>query len=114
MVEADEFDRTFLRLSPSMAVITNIEAEHLDIYEDLDDVKSAFIEFANKVPFYGAVIVCLDDPTVRSILPDMNAEPSATDLRPRHTCGPLTSARMQFKSTFTVLFERTDLRVKLS
>ncbi|NBB76484.1 MAG: UDP-N-acetylmuramate--L-alanine ligase [Bacteroidetes bacterium] len=71
IVEADEYDRTFLQLSPSMVVITNIEAEHMDIYEDLDDVKSAFIEFANKVPFYGSVIVCLDNPEVRSILPDI-------------------------------------------
>nr|WP_114985711.1 UDP-N-acetylmuramate--L-alanine ligase [Cyclonatronum proteinivorum] len=69
IVEADEYDRTFLKLSPSMAVITNIEAEHLDIYEDVDDIKQAFLEFANKVPFYGSVILCLDDEEVRSILP---------------------------------------------
>ena len=69
VVEADEFDRTFLRLTPSIAIITNIEAEHLDIYDDLEDVKQAFVDYANKVPFYGAVIVCLDDPNVRSILP---------------------------------------------
>ncbi|MCC5934172.1 MAG: UDP-N-acetylmuramate--L-alanine ligase [Balneolales bacterium] len=69
IVEADEYDRTFLKLSPSMAVITNIEAEHLDIYEDVDDIKRAFLEFANKVPFYGSVILCLDDEEVRSILP---------------------------------------------
>lgn len=69
IVEADEYDRTFLKLSPSMAVITNIEAEHLDIYEDVDDIKAAFLEFANKVPFYGSVILCLDDAEVRSILP---------------------------------------------
>lgn len=61
VVEADEFDRTFLRLTPSIAIITNIEAEHLDIYDDLDDVKGAFIDYANKVPFYGAVVVCLDE-----------------------------------------------------
>jgi UDP-N-acetylmuramate--alanine ligase len=67
-----------------MAVITNIEAEHLDIYKDLNDVRDAFIEFANKVPFYGVVIVCLDDPTVRSILPDRsNAVPLATALPPK-------------------------------
>ena len=54
-----------------MAVITNIEADHLDIYSDLDDIKGAFIEFANKVPFYGTACVCLDDPGVRSILPEI-------------------------------------------
>ncbi len=71
LVEADEYDRTFLKLSPSMVVITNIEAEHLDIYADLDDIKQAFIEFANKVPFYGSVIICLDDKNVRSIVPHL-------------------------------------------
>ncbi len=69
VVEADEFDRTFLKLSPSLAVITNIEWEHVDIYDDLEDTRRAFVEFANKVPFYGAIIACVDDPEVRRIIP---------------------------------------------
>jgi UDP-N-acetylmuramate--alanine ligase len=69
VAEADEFDRSFLRLAPVIAVITTIEAEHLDCYRDLDEIKNAFVEFANKVPFYGAVIACLDERGVRSILP---------------------------------------------
>lgn len=68
VVEADEYDRTFLRLAPIVAVVTNIEADHLDIYEDLDDIKDAFVQFANSVPFFGAAILCLDDENVRSIL----------------------------------------------
>ncbi len=68
VIEADEYDRTFLRLTPSLAVITNIEADHLDIYEDLEDIKGAFIEYANSVPFFGAAIVCLDDPNVQAII----------------------------------------------
>ncbi len=68
VVEADEYDRTFLRLTPIVAVVTNIEADHLDIYEDLDDIKDAFVQFANSVPFFGAAILCLDDPNVRSVL----------------------------------------------
>lgn len=71
VVEADEFDRTFLRLSPSLAVITNVDLDHTDIYDDLDDIKGAFIDFANKVPFYGAVILCLDDQHARSIIPQI-------------------------------------------
>ncbi len=71
IIEADEYDRTFLKLTPSMAIITNVEAEHLDIYEDFEDVSGAFIEFANKVPFYGAVAVCVDDEGVRTILPSL-------------------------------------------
>ena len=68
LIEADEYDRTFLRLTPSLAVITNIDADHLDCYEDLEDIKDAFVQYASSVPFFGAAIVCLDDENVRSIL----------------------------------------------
>ncbi len=68
LVEADEYDRTFLRLTPSLAVITNIEEEHLDIYDDLDDILDAFVQFADSVPFFGAAIVCLDDFNIQAIL----------------------------------------------
>lgn len=105
IVEADEYDRTFLRLSPSMAVITNIEAEHLDIYEDLDDVKSAFIEFANKVPFYGVVIVCLDDANVRSILPAIDRRTISYGFTPQAQVRAINIEQSAFKSSFTVMFE---------
>lgn len=105
IVEADEFDRTFLRLSPSMAVITNIEAEHLDIYKDLNDVRDAFIEFANKVPFYGVVIVCLDNPTVRSILPEIKRRTISYGFTPQAQVRAINVGQNAFKSTFTVLFE---------
>ena len=72
VIEADEYDRTFLKLTPALALITNIEAEHLDIYEDLDDIKQAFTQYANSVPFFGAAILCLDDPNVRDILSDIH------------------------------------------
>ncbi len=68
LVEADEYARTFLRLTPSLAVITNIEAEHFDIYDDLDDLVDAFTQYANSVPFFGAAIVCLDDENVQLML----------------------------------------------
>jgi UDP-N-acetylmuramate--alanine ligase len=104
IVEADEFDRTFLRLSPSMAIITNIEAEHLDIYKDLDDVKDAFIQFANKVPFYGVVIVCLDSPAVRSILPNIERRTITYGFTPQAQVRAINVEQDAFKSTFTVLF----------
>jgi UDP-N-acetylmuramate--alanine ligase len=69
VAEADEFDRSFLKLAPVIAVITTIEAEHLDCYKDLDEIKNAFVEFANKVPFYGAIIACLDERGVQAIMP---------------------------------------------
>jgi UDP-N-acetylmuramate--alanine ligase len=69
VAEADEFDRSFLTLVPVVAVITNIEADHLDTYRDLEDIRDAFAIFANRVPFYGAVVACADDPGVTAILP---------------------------------------------
>jgi UDP-N-acetylmuramate--alanine ligase len=68
VVEADEYDRSFLQLTPTVSIINNIEEEHLDIYKDFDDLKTTFTEFANKVPFYGLVAVCLDDFGVKAIL----------------------------------------------
>ena len=72
VVESDESDGSFLKLAPILAVVTNIDREHLDHYADLEAIKAAFIEFVNKVPFYGAVILCLDDENARSILPRIN------------------------------------------
>ncbi|HPB43516.1 MAG TPA: UDP-N-acetylmuramate--L-alanine ligase [Candidatus Syntrophosphaera sp.] len=72
VVEADEYDHSFLSLSPCIAGITNIDTDHLDCYRNLDDIKGAFIEYANKVPFFGSVIACLDDPGVQAILPSIN------------------------------------------
>ncbi|HSE39918.1 MAG TPA: UDP-N-acetylmuramate--L-alanine ligase [Acidobacteriota bacterium] len=69
VVEADESDGSFLKLSASIAVITNIDSEHLDHYKDLDEIRRSFIEFANKVPFYGAVILCIDNAENRNIMP---------------------------------------------
>ena len=69
VAEADEFDRSFLRLTPVVAVITNIDRDHLDTYRDLEAIRDAFVEFASRVPFFGRVIVCLDDPNVQQILP---------------------------------------------
>jgi UDP-N-acetylmuramate--alanine ligase len=69
VAEADESDRSFLKLSPTVAVVTNIDREHLDTYRDLLDVQDAFVGFVNKVPFYGTVVLCLDDAAVQDILP---------------------------------------------
>ncbi len=67
VAEADESDRSFVLLYPSIAVVTNIEPEHLDYYKNLQDLKREFIRFVNRVPFYGSVILCMDSPAVRAI-----------------------------------------------
>src|SRR3954451_15736096 len=71
VVEADESDRSFLMLSPTFAVVTNIDREHMDHYSDMDDVRKSFADFVNKVPFYGAAVLCLDDPHVQAVIPEV-------------------------------------------
>jgi UDP-N-acetylmuramate--alanine ligase len=69
VAEADESDRSFLKLSPILAVVTNLDREHMDCYRDMADVERAFLDFMDKVPFYGAVTACVDDPLLKGILP---------------------------------------------
>lgn len=69
VAEADESDRSFLQLYPTLAVITNIDTEHLETYTDLDDIKITFQQFLNNLPFYGKAIICIDDANTRSLLP---------------------------------------------
>ncbi|GJL53763.1 MAG: UDP-N-acetylmuramate--L-alanine ligase [Nitrospirales bacterium] len=69
IAEADESDGSFLRLSPSIAVVTNLDREHLDYYGTMDGIQEAFLEFINKIPFYGLAILCADDEWVRGLLP---------------------------------------------
>jgi UDP-N-acetylmuramate--alanine ligase len=71
VVEADESDRSFLKLTPAIAVITNIDHEHMESYGSWDALQQAFIDFANKVPFYGTVVACVDDGPVRALVPRM-------------------------------------------
>lgn len=111
LVEADESDKSFLKLSPTIAVVTNIDREHLDFYHDLDEIKSHFVQFVNKVPFYGAVIICLDDPNVQAIIPQITrriisygmtsqADVSASNVEILHD---------RFGSVFNVRYRGTDL-----
>ena len=69
VVEADESDRSFLKLSPILSVVTNIDREHMDCYRDMADVENTFVEFMQRIPFYGSVILCNDDPRLRELAP---------------------------------------------
>src|SRR5580698_2919972 len=71
VVEADESDRSFLLLAPVIAVVTTIDREHLDQYASLEEIQQIFLQFVNRVPFYGAVVLCLDEPNVQAILPEV-------------------------------------------
>src|SRR5512146_1490611 len=72
VAEADESDRSFLKLSPILSVITNIDREHMDCYRNMRDVKNAFLNFMDRVPFYGMLVVCNDDPILRRLLPQVH------------------------------------------
>lgn len=109
VLEADEYDRSFLSLLPTIAVITNVEADHLDIYADLDDIKGAFIEFANKVPFYGTAIVCLDDQGVRQILPDIAKKVITYGLSPQCDVRATDLAFAERSTTFTLVHQGAEL-----
>jgi UDP-N-acetylmuramate--alanine ligase len=69
VVEADESDRSFLLLSPTVAIVTNIDEDHMENYQGLEDLKNCFLQFVNQVPFYGAIVLCLDEPNLQSIIP---------------------------------------------
>ena len=69
VAEADESDGSFLKLAPTIAVVTNIDREHMDHYSDMDEVKESFADFMNKVPFYGCAVICLDHPVLQSLIP---------------------------------------------
>src|SRR5436190_18956716 len=100
VAEADESDRSFLMLSPTIAVITNVDREHLENYGGFGALQQAFVDFANKVPFYGAVVACADDPHLSAVLPRItrrvttyglesaDADITGTDI----VLGPLTAS----------------------
>ena len=109
VAEADESDGSFLKLSPTIAVVTNIDREHLDHYGDLDRIKQAFLDFMNKVPFYGTVILCLDEPHLQALLPRIEKR-SRTYGRTSHA--DLTAREIAFgpKGTrFAAVLNGTDL-----
>jgi UDP-N-acetylmuramate--alanine ligase len=72
VAEADESDGSFLKISPTIAVVTNIDREHLDYYKDLNDIKEVFLSFIDKIPFYGLAVLCLDDEPIQDLIPNIH------------------------------------------
>jgi UDP-N-acetylmuramate--alanine ligase len=109
VVEADESDRTFLLLAPVVAVVTTIDREHLDTYQSLPEIQDIFTQFVNRVPFYGAAVLCLDEPNVQAIIPNVH--------RPVITYGTSTQADLVIseiellglESTFRLTYRGDDL-----
>src|SRR3970040_933628 len=109
VVEADEFDRKFLKLTPVIAAITTLESEHLDTYRDLDDIKSAFIEFANKVPFYGFVVICMDEPALQDIIPQINTTVFTYGTTAQADVRAVDIEHNKFLSRYTVKYKGKEL-----
>jgi UDP-N-acetylmuramate--alanine ligase len=110
VVEADEFDRSFLSITPTIAVLTTLETDHLDCYRDLEDIKGAFIQFANKVPFYGFVVLCLDEPALQDIMPQLIKKKLLTyGLTPQADIQAIDIRHKENTSTFTVARRFEDL-----
>jgi len=109
VVESDESDGSFLKLTPILAVVTNIDREHLDHYPTIVEIRAAFLEFIQKVPFYGAAILCLDDENIQHILPSINRR-TITYGRSHHAVLQIVDAECgAFESRFAVRGRRQDL-----
>ncbi len=109
VAEADESDGSFLKLSPTIAVVTTVDAEHLDHYADLDAIVAAFLAFVNKVPFYGCAVVCLDDANLQRMIPRMDKRVVTYGLE---AGADVTARRLQFaemRSTFEVVHRGVSL-----
>jgi UDP-N-acetylmuramate--alanine ligase len=116
VAEADESDGSFLRLTPTIAVVTNIDAEHLDHYGELSRLQTAFVDFLNKVPFYGVGIVCLDDTRVQEILPRLSRRVVTYGFSAQADLSAADIDLAGFKAAYTVLLQgrkigRVTLRV---
>src|ERR1700686_2362167 len=109
VVESDESDGSFLKLAPILAVVTNIDREHLDHYPSIVEIRAAFLEFVQKVPFYGAAILCLDDENVQQLLPSVNRR-TITYGRSHQSGLHIAEAECgAFQSDFTLRLRRHDL-----
>ena len=109
VVESDESDGSFLKLSPILAIVTNIDREHLDHYKDLAAIQAAFVEFVNKVPFYGAAIVCLDSENIQSILPQIRRRTITYGRSAQADYQPSMQRPTEYHSTFTLRCGDEDL-----
>ena len=102
VAEADEFDRSFLRLTPSLVVITNIDSDHLECYGSFQELENAFVQFAGSVPFYGRAIICLDDPPLSAIIPRIHRTVITYGFSPQADVRALDAAYDHSLSSFNV------------
>lgn len=109
VAEADESDGSFMFLSPTIAVVTNIDADHLDFYSGLDEIKQIFTDFINKVPFYGRAVLCLDDPNVQAILPAVKRRYLSYGFSSQADFYATEVQHLQGRTSFTAHFQGKEL-----
>lgn len=109
VAEADESDGSFMKLSPSIAIVTNIDAEHLDYYGNLETIKKTFVNFINKIPFYGVAILCVDNENVRDILPSIEKRYMTYSIKRKADITATDIKIENGKSGFRVLFKGVDM-----
>ena len=107
VVEADESDGSFLRLSPAIAVITNVDPEHLDYYGTVEALQQAFVDFADRVPFYGLAVMCLDHPVVQHLIPRIGKRHTTYGVSPQAEWRADDVNLAPFQSRFTVSYKGT-------
>lgn len=107
VAEADESDGSFLALSPSMAVITNIDYEHIDFYRSMDNLRKTFVDFINKVPFFGRAILCLDDKEVQGLIPKLTKSYLTYGLSPQSDIRASEIEKEGLNTSFDVIFKDT-------
>jgi UDP-N-acetylmuramate--alanine ligase len=109
VAEADESDGTFLILFPTVAVVTNVDLEHLDFYRDMDEIKAAFLAFMNKVPFFGLVILCVDNEHLASLIPSLKRRYMTYGLSERAELRAVDLRHDGFSTRFSLRYKGTDL-----
>ena len=105
VAEADESDGSFLALSPSMAVVTNIDYEHIDFYHSMDNLRKTFVDFINKVPFYGRAIICVDDKEVQGLIPEVKKSYLTYGLNPQSNIRASEISKEGLNTSFVVTFK---------
>jgi|TARA_B100000287_G_scaffold418793_1_gene456225 UDP-N-acetylmuramate--alanine ligase len=115
VVEADEFDRSFLALKPTIAIVTNLEVEHTDCYKDLNDIEIAFLQFCKSVPFYGTVILCADSDSLMNIMPKINSPTTTYGLNKNSDYRAKNIEYSENRSKYNLLYKNKDLgKIKIN
>lgn len=109
VAEADESDGSFLKLMPTIAVVTNIDPDHLDYYSDIEEIKEAFLNFLDKIPFFGLAVLCLDHPNIQSLLPRLKKRFTTYGLTPQADFQAKEIVFEEFSTTFDVLHQRKEI-----